>query len=324
MDTDRQFKNYLLEISGASDVEEVEVIQTLWSGYGKIVRLRLSDAKIETLVVKEIQVKNTQNHPRGWNTNFSQQRKVQSYQVEQNWYKNYANSCSEKLHLPKLIGLIQISDKQYIVMEDLNKNFSLVKQSITISEVELCLKWLANFHAQFLGVEPKGLWPIGTYWHLATRPDELEKVEDVELKLKATKIDEKLNNCQHKTLVHGDAKLANFLFSTAENSVAAVDFQYVGGGCGIKDVSYFLGSCLENDELVDYEQELLSCYFNELRRTLTPSITAIELDALEVEWRELYDYACADFTRFLLGWAPEHYKVNGYSKAKLKSVLSLM
>lgn len=324
MDTDRQFKNYLLEITGASDSEEVEVIQTLWSGYGKIVRVRLFGVQTETVVVKQIQAENAHNHPRGWNTNFSHQRKVKSYQVEQNWYRNYANSCFEKLKLPKFIGFTQISDKQYIVMEDLNKSFPLVKQFISLTEVKLCLKWLANFHAQFLGVEPKGLWPIGTYWHLATRPDEWEKIEDSELKLKADKIDAKLNNCQYKTLVHGDAKLANFCFSANGKSVAAVDFQYVGGGCGIKDVSYFLGSCLDNDELVEYEQEFLSCYFNELRRALTPSIKAIELDALEQEWRALYDYACADFTRFLLGWAPEHYKVNGYNKSKLRKVLNLI
>ena len=46
--------------------------------------------------------------------------------------------------------------------------------------------------------------------------------------------------------MHGDAKLANFLFTSDHSQVAGVDFQYVGGGCGMKDVAYLL-SCLDED-----------------------------------------------------------------------------
>jgi Ser/Thr protein kinase RdoA (MazF antagonist) len=65
--------------------------------------------------------------------------------------------------------------------------------------------------------------------------------------VKAAVIDQVLNNCSYQTIVHGDAKLANFCFSK-EGAVSAVDFQYVGGGCGMKDVAYFLGSCLTGKE----------------------------------------------------------------------------
>jgi len=108
-------------------------------------------------------------------------------------------------------------------------------------EVKACLKWLACFHGKFLNVEPKGLWQIGTYWHLATRPDEYNRIDGInhlELKDKAFEIDDKLNSCTHQTIVHGDAKLANFCFAKGSDSVAALDFQYVGGGCGMKDVEW--------------------------------------------------------------------------------------
>ena len=81
---------------------------------------------------------------------------------------------------------------------------------------------------------------MGTYWHLDTRPEEFEKIEHKQLKSKAHRIDEILKECEFQTIVHGDAKLANFCFSEHGEGVAAVDFQYVGRGCGMKDVTYFL------------------------------------------------------------------------------------
>ena len=97
-----------------------------------------------------------------------------------------------------------------------------------------CVSWLAGFHAQNLNADPAGLWESGTYWHLETRPDELKRLDDPVLKQAASSIDQKLKDTKFQTLVHGDAKLANFCFSDDGNQVAAVDFQYVGGGCGMK------------------------------------------------------------------------------------------
>ena len=106
-------------------------------------------------------------------------------------------------------------------------------------------------------MSPKKLWQKGSYWHLSTRPDELKAMQHSKLKDAAKSIDEQLNNCKYKTLIHGDAKVANFCFADDMSSVAAVDFQYVGGGCGMKDVAYFLGSCLSSSECENYEKELL-------------------------------------------------------------------
>ena len=71
-----------------------------------------------------------------------------------------------------------------------------------------------------------------------------------------------LNTAKFKTIIHGDAKLANFLFGP--DAVAAVDFQYVGGGVGIKDVAYFLSSIYTEDELFSHEKKCLDHYFQAL------------------------------------------------------------
>jgi len=44
----------ILNFTGASRFEKIEVIQTLWSGYGEIARLRLYDAAVDTTDLKGI------------------------------------------------------------------------------------------------------------------------------------------------------------------------------------------------------------------------------------------------------------------------------
>ena len=77
-------------------------------------------------------------------------------------------------------------------------------------------------------------------------------------------IDNKLNDCKFKTFVHGDAKLVNFCFAK-DGHVAGVDFQYVGGGCGMKDVAYFIGSCLNERDCEYLENQIFDTYFDYLQ-----------------------------------------------------------
>jgi aminoglycoside phosphotransferase (APT) family kinase protein len=165
---------------------------------------------------------------------------------------------------------------------------------------------------------PEGLWEIGTYWHLTTRPDELEALEDLALKKVAPLIDAKLNAAQFKTFVHGDAKVANFCFSEDGKRVAAVDFQYVGGGCGVKDLAYFLGSCLSETQLDQKATNFKDYYFTTLGKALKNR--NIPFTEVEKEWRALYPYAVADFHRFLKGWSPGHWKINSYSERISKEI----
>lgn len=316
------YDTILLHKLQAESITQKEVIQSLWSGYGEIVRIVLSGGKLNSIIVKNISFPTKKNHPRGWNTNISHERKVKSYEVEFCFYANYANRCGGMCRVPELYTAQQTDDLNFMAIEDLDASgFPLRKDTLSKIEITLCLKWLANFHATFMGETAKGLWKVGTYWHLATRPDELNIMADSPLKKAATKIDTQLNNCKHQTLVHGDAKVANFCFSSDMQSVAAVDFQYVGGGSGIKDVIYLMGSCLSDSECERHEADLLAIYFTELRLALAKHHPEADADAIEQEWLSLYAAAWTDFTRFLMGWMPTHQKINEYSLKLMDEVL---
>ncbi|MAD96235.1 MAG: choline kinase [Flavobacteriaceae bacterium] len=309
-----QLKSFILSTTGATDMQVVESIQTLWSGYGEMLRIELQNSTEKTVVVKHIQLDNQTSHPRGWNTDIGHQRKLKSYQVESYWYQNY--SSTSKSRLPKCFGVEQSDKDIFIVLEDLDAaGYPLRKHQLNWHEFNACIEWLANFHASFLGAHPEGIWSIGTYWHLDTRPSELHALQDENLKKVAAAIDARLNNCRFKTLVHGDAKLANFCFSE-DGRVAGVDFQYVGGGCGMKDLAYFVGSCLSESDCERLEDQILDSYFKYLQRALPePNLE------LETEWRLLYRVAWADFHRFLKGWSPDHWKINSYSERITREVI---
>ena len=306
-----------------TDIFKIEDIQTLWSGYGKIMRYGLKDGDRDSVVIKHVKLPDQGSHPRGWNTDRSHQRKIRSYQVETAWYRDWAELCDVSCLVPHCLLLESSEDEFLIVLEDLDASgFPVRKTSVFIIEMQVCLKWLANLHAIFMGREPTGLWPVGTYWHLDTRPDELEVMKDVGLKQAASRIDRILRESPYQTFVHGDAKLANFCFSSDGQKVAAVDFQYVGGGCGMKDVAYFIGSCLHEEDCERYEEELLDWYFARLKEALEKRKSAIDPAAVEENWRALFPVAWADFHRFLKGWSPDHWKINGYSERITRDVVA--
>lgn len=308
----------ILAATGAQDLRVESVVQDLWSGYGRILRLALTGSEQATVIVKQVHPPTATNHPRGWNTSRSHERKLRSYQVEIAWYRDWSHRCGERCRIPRLIGSRELDGQQLLILEDLDAaGFPLRKNSLTQARLESCLAWLAEFHATFLQQTPQNLWETGTYWHLATRPDELAALRDPALKSAALAIDQKLAHACYQTLVHGDAKLSNFCFGPEESAVAALDFQYVGGGCGMRDLAYFLGSCLPEEECAERESDLLDCYFRHLTQALQRhqrDFSPKEREALLTEWRELYPFAWADFHRFLKGWSPGHWKLNSHSE----------
>jgi hypothetical protein len=319
-DQDRQRAFAVAQVMQSPSAEKIEVIQSLWSGYGEIVRYRIAPSQ-STVVVKWIQPPTEVNHPRGWNTSGSHQRKLKSYEVEAHWYAQWASRCSSQCRVPAFYGSRNQHGGAMLVFEDLDASgFSARRERLTPVGLRACLSWLAYFHGRWLGFEPDGLWPQGTYWHLQTRPQELAKMPDGPLKRSAHVLDQRLDQAQFKTLIHGDAKIANFCFTPDESEVAALDFQYVGGGAGVKDLCYFLGSCLSSQECLDLEAECLEYYFAQLQKAC--ALSGPDFRALEQEWRALYSIAVADFARFLEGWQPAHRKLNSYTHAHVQRALS--
>lgn len=318
---DKGLTNLILELTKAQRIAEVDHVQTLWSGFGSLDRVLLESSNVNSVVIKRIQPPTKMNHPRGWDTDVSTQRKLKSYEVERRWYENYVPGLPEDIKVPNLLGYYENEDSTTLIMEDLkDSGFNHDFYSSPKDSFEACLEWLANFHAFHLFAEPSGLWEIGTYWHLDTRQEELKVMSDGALKHHAKNIDETLNSCEYKTIVHGDAKPANFLFSK-EGQAAAVDFQYVGGGCGMKDVVYLMSSALDEKDLFERDSEIIERYFELLKLALGKyDVRNIDLDELKEEWSSMYKYAWLDFMRFLEGWSPGHSRLNSYTKRLLESI----
>jgi len=214
-----ELEKIILENCQAIKILDTELIQNLWSGYGELSRITTDNGSV---ILKTIRFPTSNDHPRGWATNIGHERKKKSYQVEKNWYTTL--EPIQHARMAKGLAFGHIGEHEYILLEDLKLSGFMTKYSIDWIDIEKCLSWLAHFHRHYMGHPPNHLWSIGTYWHLDTRPEELETLTDMSLKEAAPRIDKNLNAAKHQTIVHGDAKLANFLFQNKE--AAAVDFQY--------------------------------------------------------------------------------------------------
>lgn len=286
---DAELASWIARATGASRVVGWERIQALWSGYGELARAHLEGAPSPTVVVKWAK-------PPKAARGVSHLRKCRSYDVETAFYRSYSPRCADDCRVPRLVAE-RVADGEWVmVLEDLDAaGFSVRRRDPRGAGLSSCLAWLASFHATFVGETPVGLWETGTYWHLATRLEELERIADRRLRDEAPRLDRLLSEARFKTLVHGDAKPANYCFAREGEGVAAVDFQYVGGGPGIRDVAYLLHRSTSRAE----EEASLAFYFERLRTRLPAHVDG---QALEAEWAGLYGVACADFERFLAGW----------------------
>ena len=297
----------VLESTGATAILSAEVVQSLWDGYGELSRVRLAGASGETVILKDVRPPAASARS---GSSLSHQRKRRSYEVEVAFYGSGAARTDERCRVARPFAAAASSGGWRLVLEDLSAAGFPERARRGAANLVPCVGWLATFHARFLGEEPTALWPTGTYWHLATRLEELGRTEDAELVEVAPALDRALEAAQFKTWVHGDAKPANFCFSADHDRVAAVDFQYVGGGCGMKDIAYLLYGDVSRED----EAALVDDYFAALRRELAGR--DVDAAALEAEWRRLYPVAYADFVRFLAGWSPGSFDARGRARVR--------
>lgn len=311
----------LLNLTNSNSITNISLIQGVWGGYGQLLRITLAEGIIDSVILKQVNTPKPKQHPKGWNSNQSHQRKLISYNVESYWYQYYGQMhLDQDCYIPRCIFSEKTADQQLLILEDLTTaGFPIVKKSCSLMEAKTCISWLAKFHFLHLQRKPTGLWPTGSYWHLATRPDELSNLQDIPLKIAANKLDKLLSECAFQTLIHGDAKLANFCFSEDGRQVAAVDFQYVGAGCGMKDIILFISSAIAPEDCEEQAPLLVEHYFNDLRALALQA--NIEADELVSAWRPLYSIAWADFQRFIKGWSPDHWKINAYSESLTQHAL---
>jgi len=277
-------------LTGARSARIVEHVQTLWGGYGEIVRVALDGGVAPTAIVKHVQP------PAAKRDTVSDARKRRSYDVEARFYRDVAPRCDDTCRVARLYGSHVEAGEWLFVLEDLDAvgyGGRRDDDDARGTALDACIAWLASFHARFLGERGEGLWPVGTYWHLGTRRDELPAIRDSYLHSNAEAFDARLANARFQTILHGDPKQANFCF--ARDRVAAVDFQYAGRGCAMRDVAYLLHGRSNTKAPLD-------AYFRHLSAALARQ--PVDIAAVETEWRALYDVARLDFERFLAGWRP--------------------
>ena len=299
-------KREIARALGVAEAARIGRIQEVWSGYGEVARYRLQGAAYEQVVAKIIRPDKGKGR--------SHQRKLRSYEVELNFYREYAKRCDSECRIARMLHGEKLDQGWLFVFEDLDAaGFSRRSLSPRWNELEACLRWLAHFHARFLGHKPQGLWKRGCYWHLATRPEEHRNMAAGPLRDAAARIDQVLAEAHFKTLVHGDAKPENFCFQPRGGAVAAVDFQYVGGGVGVQDLVYLLTGEDEGSFNQGVER-----YFELLREALPADFAKA---ALEEEWRGLIPWAWADFQRFLAGWEPR-WRLRRHEQGMTEQVLA--
>ncbi|CAB9508193.1 Pfam:DUF227 [Seminavis robusta] len=266
-------------------------------------------------------------HPRlsSGKLSIGDQRKLDSYIVESNFYEQFAPNLHsvEDVPLPPPPYHIErnLSDKTHptiiIAMGELQQSPAASggyndENDNTHKDV---MAWLAKFHAATWQSTTTELQPVGSYWHLDTRPNEWQDMPrhgwEGRLKKAARAIDERLKRDPLQCLVHGDTKDANILYCD-NNELAFCDFQYVGRGPPSRDLSYYFCS----SHVDDYE-ELVQFYFDSLLQHLTArGITTAALPTRQ-QLDDSLELAFCDFCRFMAGWGYWGYDLSKQVKVTL-------
>ncbi|KAI9003555.1 Ecdysteroid kinase-domain-containing protein [Gaertneriomyces semiglobifer] len=326
--------NLDINLPPGSSISSIENVTSLWAGYGAIYRLHIASGNPQdpkTYILKHVDIPTGDSE----HDDVGNKRKCISYQVEETFHTKdeFALQLIEAdpaVAIPKPIPFskrTQANDGVRILMTDLSPQYPVANHSLDHPQTLAVLKWLAGFHAHFWGTEPaedpkvtvskSGVWKQGGYWHLDTRREEFNAIPKTERWADFRNAAEKVSGLlkgeedgQFRTLVHGDVKDANIMFSAlVRNSkmgppkCALYDFQYVGYGYGAVDIAYFVATSVDQRLVESQEEQLLSYYHEHLTAKLAEcrSIRTAKEYSFEI-LRKHYGWAMIDWVRFMAGW----------------------
>lgn len=277
----------------------------LWAGMGTILSVKAeTNSSTHEFIVKHVVP------PRRKSRSLSDRRKADSYLVEANFYEKLAPRLISKhglaLPVPYHVEVDDGNDEVIICMSWLDGSPAYLDSRDAVNSV---LDWLSTLHAATWGtaeevdalVDEVGLQPVGSYWHLDTRPDEHSNMSrrgwEGRLRLAARAIDERLKRDAMQCCVHGDAKDANILLDRDGAGIAArmYDLQYCGRACPAVDIAYFLCVAVGDVDRIYieyYHQKLVEKLRGRGRRDV-PALNELE---------DSIDLALSDFQRFMCGW----------------------
>lgn len=288
-------------------------IASLWSGYGQILRqqYRLQNRQILRAIKKQVFAPTIVESA---DADESHIRKMKSYIVERYFYRHLADDLVSA-HVPITYSV----QEESFIMEDLTLTYPIEHDIMSLDLSKVVLSWLADFHASFWTPKARqaavvetgpcasrpvqhGVWEEGGYWVLRTRMEEFKSLTP-EWKLMARKIDAEIRALPDflTSLIHGDCKSANMMFSEDSQKCALLDFQYIGRGPAVRDVIYFFTSSVQG--LATHETELLEYYHHALQDSLKrrgdeETAARYTFDVM----MDHYELCLLDYYRFMLGW----------------------
>lgn len=262
------------------------------------------------------------------------------------------------LHIPKLLASDLDGSKPWpafcILMNDVSQQHPQHPDFLSKDQAACALQWIATFHALFWGETSstctwrRDLWDRGAFWttpavgtegvatawigtmrYLEQKHPEYLTASTQSLGRRIEKAGSAISRLlakesvgsQYGTLIHGDYKAANLFFPNdpeSADSVAAVDFQFTGGGLGVEDVAYLLYPDARGDHF-EYEEELLETYHEELiLQLITQQKGGPSTMPLKV-FRNYYELARIDMTRYWL--SKNKWSASTRGEAELISIL---
>ncbi|KAJ1531174.1 hypothetical protein HK096_007839 [Nowakowskiella sp. JEL0078] len=290
---------HLSTIFRKNSISKISKFTSLWAGYGSIFKISLNNDVL--LIIKYV------SPPLNNKTlsTTSNARKLQSYNVELYFYKYLSSTFINIGSIPQSFSTVKLpSGALCFVMSDLTAKYPSQLGVLNLTHTLCALNWLARFHGHFWNYRnnDKGVWDDGSYWALSTRQEELNAIslKHRVVRERAMDIDKACRDPRFETLIHGDPKSENILWTENGFECAFYDFQYVGIGLGAKDIAYLLCSSVDEDELKN-EEEFLRFYLLRLSEVVVStgkSLNGYNFEQLIVH----FENCLLDYVRFMMGW----------------------